>query len=91
MKPRSECRAGGSSSASFADPLIYLLLAAVVVSLVAWILEGRGGPFDAFVIAAIVVANAVFGYAQEARPEQAVVALQRMAAAMALADPVETQ
>ena len=30
--------------AQFADPLIYLLLGAVVVSLVAWILEGaRGG------------------------------------------------
>ena len=68
----------------FADPLIYLLLAAVVVSLVAWILEGgEAAPFDAIVIAAILVANAVFGYAQEARAEQAVAALQRMAAAMA--------
>ena len=68
----------------FADPLIYLLLAAVVVSLVAWILEGgEAAPFDAIVIASIVVANAVFGYAQEARAEQAVAALQRMAAATA--------
>ena len=68
----------------FADPLIYLLLAAVVVSLVAWILEGgEAAPFDAIVIAAIVVANAVLGYAQEARAEQAVAALQRMAAATA--------
>ena len=68
----------------FADPLIYLLLAAVVVSLVAWILEGgEAAPFDAIVIAAIVVANAVLGYVQEARAEQAVAALQRMAAATA--------
>ena len=36
----------------FADPLIYLLLAAVVVSLVAWVLEGaEAAPFDAIVIA----------------------------------------
>jgi P-type Ca2+ transporter type 2C len=68
----------------FADPLIYLLLAATVVSLVAWILEGEeAAPYDAIVIAAIVVANAVLGYVQEARAEQAVAALQRMAAATA--------
>ena len=68
----------------FADPLIYLLLAAVVVSLVAWILEGgEAAPYDAIVIAAIVVANAVLGYVQEARAEHAVAALQRMAAATA--------
>ena len=70
--------------AQFADPLIYLLLAAVGVSLVAWVLEGRDeAPYDAIVIAAIVVANAVLGYVQEARAEQAVAALQRMAAATA--------
>ncbi len=68
----------------FADPLIYLLLAAVVVSLVAWILEGgEAAPYDAIVIAAIIVANAVLGYVQEARAEHAVAALQRMAAATA--------
>ena len=68
----------------FADPLIYLLLAAVVVSLVAWVLEGgEAAPYDAIVIAAIVLANAVLGYVQEARAEQAVAALQRLAAATA--------
>ena len=68
----------------FADPLIYLLLAAVVVSLVAWALEGAEGvPFEAIVILVIVVLNAVLGYVQEARAEQAVAALQRMAAATA--------
>ncbi len=68
----------------FANPLIYLLLAAVVVSLVAWALEGgEAAPYDAIVIAAIVLANAVLGYVQEARAEQAVAALQRMAAATA--------
>jgi len=64
----------------FADPLIYLLLAAVVVSLVAWVIEGSEGvPFEAIVIVVIVVLNAVLGYVQEARAEQAVAALQRMA------------
>jgi magnesium-transporting ATPase (P-type) len=65
----------------FADPLVYLLLAAAAAALVVWILEGREGlPVDAIVIAAIVLANAVLGYVQEARAEQAVAALQRMAA-----------
>jgi len=70
--------------AQFADPLIYLLLAAVAVSLVAWIAEGAEGiPYEALVIGVIVVLNAVLGYVQEARAEQAVAALQGMAAATA--------
>ena len=68
----------------FVDPLIYLLLAAVVVSVVAWAAEGADGvPYEAVVIAVIVVLNAVLGYVQEARAEQAVAALQRMAASTA--------
>ncbi|MGB4863709.1 MAG: cation-translocating P-type ATPase [Tepidiformaceae bacterium] len=68
----------------FRDPLTYLLLAAVTISFAAWLLEGSNGfPFEAIVIALIVVANAVLGYLQEARAEQAVAALQRMAAPMA--------
>jgi potassium/sodium efflux P-type ATPase len=68
----------------FADPLIYLLLAAVAVSLTAWAAEGAHGvPFEAIVIAVILVANGVLGYVQQARAEQAVAALQRMAAATA--------
>ena len=70
--------------AQFADPLVYLLLGAVVVSFVAWILEGREEvPFEVIVILFIVVVNAVLGYVQEARAEQAVAALRRMAAATA--------
>ena len=68
----------------FADPLIYLLLGAVVVSLVAWIIEGAEGvPFEVVVILVIVLLNAVLGYVQEARAEQAVAALQRMTATTA--------
>ncbi len=67
-----------------ADPLVYLLLVAVTVSFVAWFLEGHHGvPFDVTVILLIVIANAVLGYVQEARAEQAVAALQRMTAATA--------
>jgi magnesium-transporting ATPase (P-type) len=40
-------------------------------------------PYDAVVIAVIVVLNAVLGFVQEVRAEQAVAALQRMAAATA--------
>jgi magnesium-transporting ATPase (P-type) len=67
--------------AQFQDPLIYLLLVAVVISLVAWVLGGRvGWPVDAIVIAAVVILNAVLGYVQEARAESAVAALQEMTA-----------
>ena len=70
--------------AQFANPLIYLLLAAIVVSVVAWAIDREeAAPYDAIVIAAIVLVNAVLGYVQEARAEQAVVALQRRAAATA--------
>ncbi|HOO40945.1 MAG TPA: cation-transporting P-type ATPase, partial [Syntrophales bacterium] len=42
----------------FQDPLIYLLLIAIVISLTAWVIEGRSGfPVDAVVIALIVVLN----------------------------------
>ena len=68
--------------AQFADPLVYLLLAAIVVSFAAWLLEGADGvPFEVIVIGVIVVTNAVLGYVQEARAEHAVAALQRIAAA----------
>ena len=63
----------------FQDPLIYLLLAAVVISVVAWALEGADGvPVDALVIAAIVILNAIMGYVQEAKAADAVAALRRM-------------
>jgi magnesium-transporting ATPase (P-type) len=68
----------------FRDPLVYLLIVAVIVSLIAWLIEGAEGvPFEVIVILAVLVANAVLGYAQEARAEQAVAALARMAAATA--------
>jgi len=68
--------------AQFEDPIVYLLLVAVVVALGAWMIEGRvGWPVDAVVIALVVLLNAAIGYAQEARAESAVAALARMTAA----------
>jgi magnesium-transporting ATPase (P-type) len=65
--------------AQFRDPLIYLLLGAIAISLAAWAVEGRAGwPVDAIVIALIVVLNALLGYVQEAKAEGAVAALARM-------------
>ena len=63
----------------FADPLVYLLLAAIVISVIAWILEGAHGvPVDAVVVAAVVVLNAVLGFVQESRAADAVAALSAM-------------
>ncbi len=65
----------------FADPLIYLLLAAVTISLILWAVEGAVGvPVDAAVISVIVLFNAVLGFVQEARAADAVAALQDLAA-----------
>lgn len=65
----------------FADPLVYLLLAAVVVSTLAWLAEGAEGlPVDALVILVILVANAALGYVQENKAEDAVAALADMTA-----------
>ncbi|MCY7314996.1 MAG: cation-translocating P-type ATPase [Rubrivivax sp.] len=70
--------------AQFQDPLIYLLLAAVVIALVAWVIEGRTGwPIDAVVIAAILLFNGLLGHMQETKAENAVAALAKMTATTA--------
>ncbi|HHU11193.1 MAG TPA: cation-translocating P-type ATPase [Intrasporangiaceae bacterium] len=71
-------------AAQFRDPLVYLLVVAIGVSLAAWVVEGRDGlPVDAIVIAAILVLNAVIGLVEEAKAADAVAALARMTAATA--------
>jgi P-type Ca2+ transporter type 2C len=67
--------------AQFQNVLTILLLVATVISFVAWLIEGAEGvPFETLTILAIVLLNAVLGFVQEARAEQAVAALQAMAA-----------
>ncbi len=70
--------------AQFNNPLVLLLLGATVVSFVVWLIERDSAlPFEALAILAIVIINAILGYAQEARAERAVAALKAMAAAHA--------
>ncbi len=65
--------------AQFQDPLIYLLLAAIAVALIAWGVEGwEGWPVDAIVIAIVVILNGALGYLEEAKARDAVAALARM-------------
>lgn len=67
--------------AQFQNPLTVLLIAATVISFVAWLIEEEGGiPYESLTILAIVILNAVLGYIQENRAEQAVAALQAMSA-----------
>ncbi len=68
-------------AAQFRDPLVCLLMGAVVVALAAWLIEGRSGwPVDAMVITAVLLLNAALGVMQESRAADAVAALARMTA-----------
>ncbi len=65
--------------AQFQSPLIYLLLAAIAIAVVAWGVESfKGWPIDALVIAAVVLLNAALGYLEEGKARGAVAALARM-------------
>ncbi|AOY89505.1 haloacid dehalogenase [Marinobacter salinus] len=71
--------------AQFTDTLVILLLVAAGVSMALWLFERDSDlPYEAIAILAIVLLNAGMGYVQQARAEQAVAALRRMAAAKAL-------
>ncbi len=70
--------------AQFQSVLVILLLVATVISAVLWFYERETSlPYEAMAILGIVLLNAVMGYVQEARAENAVAALRRMAAAEA--------
>ena len=63
----------------FSDPLVGLLLGAIVVSLFAWWSRNESTlPVEAIVIAAIVVGNAVIGVWQEGKATKAVAALREL-------------
>ena len=66
----------------FRDPLVLLLLVAIVISVIAWLIDGADElPIDAIVIAVIVVLNAALGFWQETKALDAVAALRAMTAA----------
>jgi P-type Ca2+ transporter type 2C len=65
--------------AQFRDPLVYLLLAAVAITLVTWsMVEGREWTVDAVVLTLIMLANALWGFFQETRSQRAVAALAKL-------------
>jgi Ca2+-transporting ATPase len=65
--------------AQFQDPLVYLLFAAVAITLGIWLLgDSRDWPIDALVILAIMLINALLGFFQEARSQRAAAALAKL-------------
>jgi magnesium-transporting ATPase (P-type) len=79
LQPRPPVPLWRKVLAQFQDPLIYLLLFAVAISVAAWVAEGASGPpIDALVISAIIALNGILGFIQESNAETAVAALQSM-------------
>jgi P-type Ca2+ transporter type 2C len=68
----------------FRSPLIYILLVALAVDLVLWYREGaRGVPVESIAIAAILALNAVLGFWQELKAEDALGRLRDLSAPQA--------
>ena len=70
--------------AQFRDVLVVLLLIATAISAGLWLYERDSAlPYEGMAIFAVVLLNAVMGYVQQSRAEQAMAALQQMSAANA--------
>ena len=70
--------------AQFQDVLVILLLVATLISAGLWLYERDSTlPYEAIAILAVVLLNAVMGYIQGSRAEQALVALRQISAAHA--------
>jgi Ca2+-transporting ATPase len=68
----------------FQDPLVVLLLVATAISAGLWLYERDSAlPYEAIAIFAIVVLNALMGYIQTSRAEQAIASLRAMSPAEA--------
>ena len=67
----------------FQNVLVIILLVAIVISMVEWLLQNprqSALPYEAIIILAIVVLNAMLGFIQESRAEKSVRALMALAA-----------
>ena len=64
-----------------ADPMIIMLIVAAAISAAVGVADGSGDFADVVIILFVVIVNAVLGVVQESKAEQALEALQEMAAA----------
>jgi P-type Ca2+ transporter type 2C len=70
--------------AQFQDVLVVFLLIATAISSGLWLYERESAlPYEAMAIFAVVLLNAVMGYVQQSRAEEAVAALRQLSAANA--------
>jgi Ca2+-transporting ATPase len=67
--------------AQFANPLVYVLLAALALEVGLWIAHGaKGVPLEPIAIAALLALNAGLGAAQEAKADRALAGLRKLSA-----------
>ena len=64
-----------------ADPMVIMLIVAAVISAVTGVIQGEADFADVIIIMFVVILNSVLGVVQEAKSEEALAALQEMAAA----------
>lgn len=64
------------------DPMIYVLVAAAIVSAIIGVVEHEG-PLDSIVIVAIILINAIVGMVQENKAEKSLEALKKMSSPVA--------
>ena len=67
--------------AQMADPMVIMLIVAAVISACTGMIKGEADFADVIIIMFVVVVNSVLGVVQEAKSEEALAALQEMAAA----------